>query len=160
MPNAQGDISLLTDPVAEPLLRSRIPARLAYSWKDGTPRVVPIWFHWNGKTFVMGSDPNSPKVDALRTNPDVALTIDTDEFPHKVLMVRGKVSVELVDGIAKEYAACAERYFGQEQGAAWVEQMGQLMSQMARIEITPNWVGILDFQGRFPSAIAKRMERA
>ncbi|MDQ3044823.1 MAG: pyridoxamine 5'-phosphate oxidase family protein [Chloroflexota bacterium] len=160
MPNAQGDISLLTDPVAEPLLRSRIPARLAYSWKDGTPRVVPIWFHWNGKTFVMGSDPNSPKVDALRANPDVALTIDTDDFPHKVLMVRGKVSVELVDGIAKEYAASANRYFGEEQGTAWVEQMGQLMSQMARIEITPNWVGILDFQGRFPSAIAKRMERA
>ena len=29
--------------------------------------------------------------------------------------------------------------------------------QMARIGIRPEWVGILDFETRFPSAIAKRM---
>ena len=40
----QGDIALLNDPVARRLLNSTIPARLAYSWTDGTPRVVPIWF--------------------------------------------------------------------------------------------------------------------
>ena len=33
---------ILSDPVAQDLLTSRIPARLAYCWKDGTPRVVPI----------------------------------------------------------------------------------------------------------------------
>jgi len=81
----QGDLSLLRDPVAGWLLRARIPARLAYSGKDGTPRVVPMWFHWNGETFVMGSVPNSPKVAALGARADVALTIDTDVFPHHVL---------------------------------------------------------------------------
>lgn len=156
----QGDLSLLRDPVAGWLLRSRIPARLAYSGKDGTPRVVPMWFHWNGETFVMGSVPNSPKVAALRARADVALTIDTDVFPHHVLMVRGKAQIELVDGVAKEYAASAQRYAGEEQGALWIKRMEQLSSQMARIEITPTWVRILDFQSRFPSAIVKRMENA
>ena len=28
---------ILTDPVAQHLLTSKIPARLAYCWKDGTP---------------------------------------------------------------------------------------------------------------------------
>ncbi len=42
---AQGDLALLEHPVAQQLLASRELARLAYTWTDGTPRVVPIWFH-------------------------------------------------------------------------------------------------------------------
>jgi hypothetical protein len=38
---AQGDPELLDDPIAQELLHSTIPARLAYTWPDGTPRVVP-----------------------------------------------------------------------------------------------------------------------
>ena len=41
----QGSLELLEDPVATALLDSAIPARLAYTWMDGSPRVVPIWFH-------------------------------------------------------------------------------------------------------------------
>jgi hypothetical protein len=37
----RGDVSCLADPIAQELLTSRIPARLAYTWSDGTPRVVP-----------------------------------------------------------------------------------------------------------------------
>jgi hypothetical protein len=31
---------------------------------------------------------------------------------------------------------------------------------MARIVITPRWVAVLDFEGRFPSALERAMERA
>ena len=48
----RGDVSCLSDPIAQELLTSRIPARLAYTWSDGTPRVVPIWFHWDGAQIV------------------------------------------------------------------------------------------------------------
>ncbi len=48
MPADQGNLSLLQSPVAQELLQSTIPARLAYNWTDGTSRVIPIWFHWNG----------------------------------------------------------------------------------------------------------------
>ena len=41
--------------MAQLLLTSKIPARLAYTWTDGTPRVVPIWFHWNGTQMIFGS---------------------------------------------------------------------------------------------------------
>jgi hypothetical protein len=40
----QGDLELLQHPVSQELMQSKIPARLAYIWTDGTPRVVPIWF--------------------------------------------------------------------------------------------------------------------
>ena len=150
----QGDLGLLDDPVAQELLVSTIPARLAYNWMDGTPRVVPIWFHWDGEQFVLGSPPRAPKLKALRQNPKVALTIDSNEWPSKVLLVRGTATVETVQGVVPEYAASAGRYFGEEQGKGWVEQVKQMTSEMGRIAITPEWVGILDFERRFPSALS------
>ena len=35
------------------LLQAPIPARLAFVWTDGTPRIVPSWFHWTGEEIVM-----------------------------------------------------------------------------------------------------------
>src|SRR5205085_7558815 len=83
MPVKQGDLSLLQHPAAKELLQSKIPARLAYVWMDGSPRVIPIWFHWNGSEFVMGTPTKAPKLKALANNPKVSLTIDDNTFPHK-----------------------------------------------------------------------------
>ena len=154
MPSAQGSLALLNDPVAQELLRSDIPARLAYVWPDGTPRVVPVWFHWNGSEFVVATPPRAPKLKALKVNPRVALTIDDNTFPHKVLMARGTATLEEVDGIVPEYQLAARRYFGEAQGSAWVEQVRKMIPAMVRITIKPEWVGILDFQSRFPSALS------
>jgi hypothetical protein len=126
---------------------------MAYVWTDGSPRVIPIWFHWNGKEIVMGTPPKAPKLKALAKNPRVSLTIDDNVFPHKVLLVRGTARLEPVNGVVPEYAMAAERYFGPEQGKAWAAQMGKMVQSMVRITITPTWVGLLDFQTRFPSAL-------
>jgi nitroimidazol reductase NimA-like FMN-containing flavoprotein (pyridoxamine 5'-phosphate oxidase superfamily) len=99
----QGDLSLLQHPASQELLRSKIPARLAYIATDGTPRVVPIWFHWNGREIVMASPPKAPKLKALAKNPRVSLTIDDNTFPHKVLLIRGSARLEPVEGIVPEY---------------------------------------------------------
>lgn len=147
----QGSLELLNDPVAKALLESVNPARLAYTWMDGSPRVVPVWFYWGGDQFIVGSPPGAPKLKALAADPRVALTIDDNEWPHKVLLIRGQASVELLDDVAPEYELAAARYFGPEQGGAWA---GTLRGKpMARIAVTPGWVGILDFQTRFPSAL-------
>jgi PPOX class probable F420-dependent enzyme len=153
MPVKQGDLGLLQHPASQELLQSKIPARLAYVWADGSPRVIPIWFHWNGKEIVMGTPPKAPKLKALAKNPRVSLTIDDNVFPHKVLLVRGTARLEPVNGVVPEYALAADRYFGPEQGKAWVAQMGKMISSMVRVTITPTWVGLLDFQTRFPSAL-------
>jgi hypothetical protein len=53
MPTKQGDVALQNDPVAQELRRAPLPARLAYVWPDGTPRVVPAGFHWDGHDLVL-----------------------------------------------------------------------------------------------------------
>ena len=153
-PVEQGDLGLLQHPASQELLTSKIPARLAYVWSDGTPRVIPIWFHWNGREIVMATPPKAPKLKALARNPKVSLTIDDNTFPHKVLLIRGTARLEPLDGIVPEYATAAERYFGAERGQAWVKDLRTMISSMVRITITPEWVGLLDFQTRFPSALA------
>jgi hypothetical protein len=150
----QGDLGLLQHATSQELLESKIPARLAYVWSDGTPRVIPIWFHWNGREIVMASPPKAPKLKALAKNGKVSLTIDNNVFPHKVLLIRGSARLQNLDGIVPEYALAAERYFGPEQGKAWIEKLQSTISNMVRITVTPEWVGLLDFQTRFPSALS------
>lgn len=150
----QGELSLLQHPAAQELLHSKIPARFAYIATDGTPRVVPIWFHWNGREIVMATPPKAPKLKALAKNPRVSLTIDDNTFPHKVLLIRGSARLEPVEGIVPEYEAAAARYFDAELAKGWLGQLRTLVSSMVRITVTPAWVGLLDFQTRFPSALA------
>ncbi|HEV2067072.1 MAG TPA: hypothetical protein VGR08_09550 [Thermomicrobiales bacterium] len=160
MSTQQGDLALLDDPVAQRMLQSTIPARVAYTWHDGTPRVIPIGFHWNGLEVVLGSFPDAPKMKALRDGAKVALTIDSDTMPYDVLMMRGSVRTDIVEGIAPEYVAMTKRVMGDEQGQAWIESMRPICPQMARVFIRPEWVGILDFQTRFPNALERAMEQA
>lgn len=160
MATKQGSLALLDDPVAQKLLQSTLPARLAYTWSDGTPRLVPIWFHWNGTELVLSSPPDAPKFKVLRDGDKVALTIDSDTMPYKVLSLRGSIRIDYVDGIAPEYAAAAKRCMGQEQGQGWLNQAAPILPRMARVFVRPEWAGILDFETRFPNAIEHAMERA
>jgi hypothetical protein len=148
-----GEASLLDDPVAKELLNSRIPARLAYKWKDGTPRVVPIWFHWDGHEIVMGTPANAPKTGSLADADPVAITIDANDWPYHTVVVRGRAGVTPHSGVVPEYALAAKRYFGDEQGQAWVAQFPEDIP-MVRIAVRPEHVTVLDFETRFPSAIS------
>jgi hypothetical protein len=160
MTTRQGDLSLLEDPVARQLLESRIPARLAYNWSDGSPRVIPIGFHWNGTELVFGTPTDAPKRKVLRDGTVVAATIDGDSMPYHVLLLRGRIRTDVVSGIAPEYVLMTRRTLGDEAGQTWLDQLAAMCPQMARIFLRPTWVGILDFETRFPSAIEKAMEGA
>jgi hypothetical protein len=93
------------------------------------------------------------RLRALRANPAVAITIDTDSFPPEVLSIRGQASVTEVDGVVREYALAARRYLGEEEGAAYVDYLDDPVTRMARIAVRPTWVGVIDFQHRLPSAL-------
>lgn len=53
-----------------------------------------------------------------------------------------------------------KRTMGEEQSAAWLANMSQLVTEMACIFIQPEWVAILDFETRFPVAVERAVERA
>lgn len=154
---AQGDPELLDLPVAQQLLQSTIPARVAYLARDGTPRVVPVLFHWTGQEVVFTSWPDDPKVEALQARPAVAVTIDTNAPPFKSLSIRGDADVTITDGLAAECSPTFIRYLGPEQGRNWTEMMRRMTDRMARVAIRPTWVAVFDFETRFPNGMARRM---
>jgi hypothetical protein len=154
---AQGDLRLLESEMAKNLLASTIPARFAYIAMDGTPRVLSTWFYWTGEELVMPTFVAAPHVrrpaarlKSLRANPNVAVTIDTEHFPPNVLLLRGRVSVTEVQGIAPEHRLAANRYLGEEAAAAYLAQIDQPGTVMARIGLRPQWVGVIDFETRMP----------
>ncbi|MEP6559469.1 MAG: pyridoxamine 5'-phosphate oxidase family protein [Nakamurella sp.] len=150
----QGSLELLEDPIAVRLLGSAELARLAYNAQDGTPRVIPMMFHWTGEEVIFGTYAGSAKLRSLRANPDVAITIDTPGPPPDVLLLRGRAELGGVGGIVSEYAAAHRRYYGDEQGTSNVGKMAADGIRMVRIAVRPTWVGVLDFQTRVPGRLS------
>ena len=144
---------ILNRPVSQELL-ARDLTRLAYVAKDGTPRNVPIAFVWNGAEIVMCTTKNAPKLPSLRANPMVALTIDTEVHPPKILLVRGRTELDVVDGIPDEYLEANTSYeMTAEQRVEWEKEIRSLYDGMVRVVVTPTWVKLIDFETTLPSAI-------
>lgn len=148
----------LGQPGAQALLESATLLRLAYNGSDGLPRVIPIGFHWNGSQIVVCTASIAPKVQALSSNPDVAVTIDIGDTPMqaKALLVRGHASVDIVDGVPDEYIAASTKALPADQVAGFESQVRSTYEQMARISIAPAWARYFDFgAGRLPSFLSK-----
>jgi hypothetical protein len=88
----------------------------------------------------------------LAARPDVAVTIDGNEWPYRVLTVRGTAAVAEVAGCFPEYAAMARRYLGEAGGEQFLALRKQTFTRWTRIAIHPEEVRILDFQTDLPSA--------
>jgi hypothetical protein len=144
---------VLNRPISQELL-ARDLTRLAYVAKDGTPRSIPIAFTWNGSEIVMCTSKNAPKLPALRHSPAVALTIDTEVHPPKILLIRGQAELEVVDGIPDEYLQINGTYeMTAEQRVEWEAEVRSLYDGMVRIIVIPTWAKLIDFDTTLPSAV-------
>jgi len=150
-------MTVLSDPLAKDLLESPLLARLAYLGLDGGPRVVPVGYLWNGAEFVVCTASNAPKVPALVANARVAMTIDRDSCPPRVLLVRGRASVEVVPGVPPDFIAASYKSLPTDQRTAFEAQARSIYADMARISIVPTWAKLLDFQTRLPQAVEEIM---
>jgi hypothetical protein len=146
-------VAELGKPIAQELLDGPIPARMAYVGVDGDPRVIPIAFLWDGERIVVCTIPTSAKVRALQQNPRVAITIDTEGYPPRVLLVRGAARVDLVDGVPDEYVEASGKLVPDEHFEGWQAGVRALYDRMARITITPDWAKLLDFETTLPKAV-------
>ena len=145
---------ILDHPTSREMLARDI-TRLAYVAEDGTPRNVPIAFSWNGREVVMCTPKNAPKLAALRANPAVALTIDTEVHPPLILLIRGRAELDAVDGIPAEFVEANTTYeMTAEQRVAWEAEVRSLYADgMVRIVVTPTWAKLIDFEATLPVAV-------
>ena len=98
---------------------------------------------------------NAPKLPALGNNPTVALTIDTEVHPPKILLIRGRAELDSVDCIPDEYLRATSTYaMTPEQRVEWEAEVRWLYYDgMVRMVVTPNWAKLIDFETTLPSAV-------
>src|SRR5829696_8831757 len=89
-----------------------------------------------------------------RHNPTVALTIDTEVHPPRVLLIRGRAELDVVEGIPDEYLEMSGTYtMTPEQRVEWEAEVRSLYDGMVRIVVTPTWAKLIDFETTLPSAV-------
>ena len=77
---------------------------------DGLPQPSPVWFHWDGETFLIYSRPNTPKVRNIEGNSKVALNLDGDGRGGDIVVISGEARIDADAPPAHDVAAYIEKY--------------------------------------------------
>jgi PPOX class probable F420-dependent enzyme len=110
---------------AERLLRSERTIWLVTVTPDGRPSVRPVWFVWDGESFLVFSQPNRAKVRHIAENPEVCLHLDSDAWGETIVIVNGEARIAPDHPPADQTPAYVEKY-------AWgFERLGVSASEYA-----------------------------
>jgi PPOX class probable F420-dependent enzyme len=77
---------------------------------DGLPRPRPVWFHWNGETILIYSQPNRAKLRDLETNPRVSLNLDGNKQGGDIVIIAGEAAIEPGEPPAPDWPDYLEKY--------------------------------------------------
>ncbi len=58
-----------------------------------TPQPRPVWFHWDGETILIFSQPTAAKLRHIARNPRVALNLNTDAYGGEVGVLIGEARI-------------------------------------------------------------------
>jgi len=78
--------------------------------KDGTPQPRPVWFLWNGESFLIFSQQKGYKVRHLEDNSKVALHLNGDQQGGDIVVFVGEARVETGPLDAADLEAYIEKY--------------------------------------------------
>ena len=79
---------------ADRRLRSEQVAWLTTVRADGQAQSTPVWFLWDGDTFLLYSQPDAQKVRNVASNPKVSLHLSDDGAGDDVVTFEGAAAVE------------------------------------------------------------------
>jgi PPOX class probable F420-dependent enzyme len=108
---------------------------LATSGRDGQPHAVPVWFLWDGKSFLIYSVPGQ-KVRDIEANPKVNLHLNTDPEGNDVIRIDGKARVAAREAPAYKAAAYMRKYRELIKGFDWTPKVFSEQYRVA-IRVTP-----------------------
>jgi hypothetical protein len=80
--------------------------------------------------------------------------------PPKILLIRGRAALDVVDGIPDEYLQMNGSYeMTPEQRVEWEAEIRSLYDDMVRIVVSPTWAKLIDFETTLPSAVEELVRR-
>jgi PPOX class probable F420-dependent enzyme len=103
-------------------LKRELVIWLATTGRDGHPHVVPVWFWWDGKSFVIYAIPGQ-KVRDIQANPNVALHLNTDPVGDDVIRIDGIAKIDSRQPPAYKVPAYVRKYREQIKGFNWTPKV-------------------------------------
>lgn len=76
----------------------------------GAPQPTPVWFLWQDDSIVIFSQPDTPKVRAIRRNPHVSLNLNSSPHGGDVVILSGTATLDDGSLRADEIPAYIEKY--------------------------------------------------
>lgn len=77
---------------------------------DGTPQPNPVWFVWDGETFLIYSQPNQQKLRNVARHPIVALNLNGAGWDRDIVIVTGEARIAPEEPLAEQVPAYVEKY--------------------------------------------------
>jgi PPOX class probable F420-dependent enzyme len=103
-------------------LKRELVIWLATVGRDGHPHVVPVWFWWDGKSFLIYAVPGQ-KVRDIQANPNVALQLNSDPAGDDVVRIDGTAKIDSRQPPAYKVPAYARKYRDQIKGFDWTPKV-------------------------------------
>lgn len=127
------------EPALEERLREEKIAWLTTVRSDGMPQPTPVWFLWQDGKFLIYSQPEAKKIRNIASNPRVALSLNSDLWGNRVVVVTGMASVDVDPTPANQIAGFLDKY---REGIAQIQMTPESMAKeySAAIHVTPGWI--------------------
>jgi PPOX class probable F420-dependent enzyme len=116
-------------------LKLPLLSNLATLRPDGSPHVAPVWHLYDGDRLLILSSPTSVKVQNLRGDPRIGISIPRETEPHGFVQVNGtaELSTEWDRQVLWDMSI---NYQGKEEGNRYAEETYRSM-EFVLITITP-----------------------
>jgi len=74
------------------------------------PQPRPVWFHWDGTSFLIYSQPKTHKISHISQNPKVSINLPGDAEGDEVAVFLGDARIDLSAPAVTEHAEYLEKY--------------------------------------------------
>jgi PPOX class probable F420-dependent enzyme len=108
---------------------------------QGTPQPRPVWFLWDGNTFLIYSQPETHKLEHIRHHPQVALSLNADSQGNDIVVFTGEARIAEEERPANEVSAYADRY------REGFKNIGMTAEEFARSYSVALWVRPTSLRG-------------
>jgi PPOX class probable F420-dependent enzyme len=111
---------------------------LALNRGGGEPFLVPVWYEYRERRFLIWSASGDAKVALARRNPAVTVCVQDERRPYKSIIVRGRAAV--VPGLDRDLARrLVGRYVGPDASASYLSWIdGEPDESGVTIVVTPS----------------------
>jgi PPOX class probable F420-dependent enzyme len=107
---------------------------------DGAPWPNPVWFLWDGSTFLVYSAPGA-KVRNVEQRPKVSLSLNGEGWDRDIVIVSGEARIATEEPPAAESPAYLEKYSGD------IERLGLDAARYSQTYSVPIRVRPLSLRG-------------